>query len=574
MLKLLRNFALAGLLLAGAMKLLAWWAVGRDAERVVAALAPYAQVKYEGISAGLDGSVSLDKVSIDADHRVYRADSVVLEAPNLFWLLGHAFVGGNSLPAQFSVSADGLKLPPMPWLDSQFLDPATFVPFATVGCGSAFSDADYQRMGVSAPSPTHERLDYRYDADQHTLNLVLNLKAPGFAQVNLEADLKKYDAEGLASAAMWDKVHVDQLSADYTDLDFLGKRNRFCAQRVSSPNPEQFVERHIGGVQELLKTKRIEPSSELVQLYRALLEHGGHASVLSLPSSSFVVAAVHGASDDLLRQLNVTARYQDKPPIMFRLAFTPLPPEEVEAALSQATPAPTPPVATAPVVAAPAPPPSAPAATPAPPAGTTAKAGPTPTTPTATPSVTPAAPAPVAKAPPAVAATAPAPTAPPVTPAAVPTPAVSAPATPEPPVAAIKKPAQDNLGLHNLDREEAKLAAISPPLAPPKPQTKAARGADLPVSGSLESLVWKPSVFMPLPETEPEERNYDVIDYGRLNTAIGRYVQVITEGGRKIGGLVLSVDENGLKLQVNREGGNITFVVAKARVQEVRIPHY
>src|SRR5258706_12942783 len=124
MLKLLRNFALAGLLVAGVMKLLTWWAVGRDAERVVVALAPYAAVKYDGISAGLDGSVSLDKVSVDAGHHVYRADSVVFEAPSLFWLLGHALFGGTSLPTQFSITADGLKLPPLPWLDPQVFDPA------------------------------------------------------------------------------------------------------------------------------------------------------------------------------------------------------------------------------------------------------------------------------------------------------------------------------------------------------------------------------------------------------------------------------------------------------------------
>jgi len=29
-----------------------------------------------------------------------------------------------------------------------------------------------------------------------------------------------------------------------------------------------------------------------------------------------------------------------------------------------------------------------------------------------------------------------------------------------------------------------------------------------------------------------------------------------------------------VKLQVNREGGNITFVVNKTRVQEIRLPHY
>ena len=55
MLKLLRNLVLAAILLAGALKLLAWYAVGNDADRIVQALAPFAQIKYDSLSTGLDG---------------------------------------------------------------------------------------------------------------------------------------------------------------------------------------------------------------------------------------------------------------------------------------------------------------------------------------------------------------------------------------------------------------------------------------------------------------------------------------------------------------------------------------
>jgi len=571
MLKLLRNFALAGLLVAGVMKLLAWWAVGGDAARMVAALAPYAAVKYDGISAGLDGSVTLDKVSVDAGHHVYRADSVVFEAPSLFWLLGHALFGGTSLPAQFSVSADGLKLPPLPWLDPQLFDPATFVPFPAAGCAGSLSDADYQHLGA-APGASHERLDYRYDAAQQTLNLVLNLQAPGFSKLDIEVDLKKFDAAAIAQMPMWDHAHLEQVAATYTDMDFLAKRNQFCAQRTASASPAQFIERHISAVQELLKAKRAEPSGELVQLYRTLLEHGGRASLLSLPSAGFVVAGLRSAPEDLLRQLNVTARYQDKPPIMFRVAFTPAPeeapitPAEPAAIASTPTAAAPPPaaVAAAPVNAHPAPMASAP---PAPTAVTPAVT--TPPKPTATP-------APVAAPPPAPAA--------PLAAAATPAPAVATPALPIPTkpaeASATVKATRDNLGLHALDREEARLAAITPPFAPPpKRDAKSAPAAALGPSAAappdpLLAMVWKPAVFEPLPESEPEQKSYDVIDFGRLGSVVGRYVQVITEGGKKIGGFVLGVDDTGVRLQVNREGGNIIFVVTKTRVQEIRLPHY
>jgi len=564
MLKLLRNFALAGLLVAGVMKLLAWWVVGRDAEHAIAALAPYATVKYDGISAGLDGSVSLDKVSVDAGHHVYRADSVVFEAPSLFWLFGHALFGGSGLPAQFSISAEGLKLPPLPWLDPQIFDPATFVPFPAAGCGDVFSDADYQRIG-KARAPTHERLDYRYDAAQHTLNLVLNLQAPGFSKVDIEADLKQFDPAAMAQAPMWDHAHLEQVAATYTDLDYLARRNQFCAQRTSA-NPAQFVERHISAVQELLKAKRAEPSSELMQLYRTLVEHGGHASLLSLPSAGFVLAAARSAPEDLLRQLNVTARYQDKPPIMFRVAFAPAP-EEPEAVVA-VTPTPAAAVP-APVTAAPADAHSVPlasASAPSPPP----VAAPLPAKPEASPSVPTPAPTP------AVATAKPAP-------ATNNSLAIASPAAPVasklPDANVAPKSTRDNLGLHGLDREEARLAAITPPLAPPKREPKAVPGGALGPSAETPpdpvlAMVWKPSVFEALPENAPEQKNYDVVEFARLGGFIGRYVQVITEGGKKIGGLVLGVDDAGIRLQVNRDGGNITFVVTKTRVQEIRLPHY
>jgi len=563
MLKLLRNFALAGLLLAGIMKLLAWWAVGGDVQRVVTALAPYAQIKYDGVSTGLDGSVSLDKVSVDVGHHVYRADRVVFEAPSLFWLFGHAFMGGDALPAQFSVSAEGLKLPPLSWLDPQLFDPVTFVPFAAAGCGSGFGEADYRRMGVNVAAPS-QRLDYRYDTDQHTLNLQLVLNAPGFSRLDFEADLKKFEPSAIASLAMWDKVHVDQISTTYTDQDFLAKRNQFCAQRVNSPTPQQFIERHIAAAQELLKAKRVEPSNELVQLYRALAEKGGRASLLSLPSAGFVVAAVHGAPEELLRQLNVTARYQDKPPIMFRLAFTPAPeppqPEAVPTPTS-AAPAPSTAVAAVPMPAASS--------------GTAAAANPLAATPTPAPAPVPA----PAKAIAATTGTAAAPvsvtdkSAPPTAVASMPLSTASKPAetaTPPKPVHSLD---------HSLDQDEARLSSITPPLALPKRDVKPTLtplgpSEEKPPAGSLLASIWKPSVLETLPDVENPERNYDVVDYARLGSLLGRYVQVVTEGGKKIGGRVLGVDDTGVRLQVNREGGTVTFVVVKTRVQEIRLPHY
>jgi hypothetical protein len=275
-----------------------------------------------------------------------------------------------------------------------------------------------------------------------------------------------------------------------------------------------------------------------------------------LPNSSFVMAAaMRGGRDDLLRQLNVTARYKDKPPIMFRLAFAPAPEEPAPIAAESAP---------AVVAAPPAAPPTA-----GPPSAPMVPTNPPTTVPAAAKSPAPAAVAPVATV-------------------AVPETGKAATATPAPaPVSAstAKPAAHDNLGLHNLDREEAKLApptALPAPLAPPsaKREIKSAlapsppllASAAAPTPGSMEALVWKPSVFEALPDAEPEDKTYDVVDYTRLGSLVGRYVELVTYGDKKIGGYIVGYDDSGVTIRIERLGGNVTFVVAKARVRQVQLP--
>ena len=193
--KWLRNIVLLAIVLAGALKLGAWYAVGHDAQRVVDALAPYAEIKYEGLAARLDGSVTITGVSVapKGAHRVYRADSVAFDSPGLFWLLKHALLHENDLPAQFGLGVTGLSLAPEPWLDPLWLDPATFTVFASAGCESRLGSSDYRRMELDPTTPSRQRFEYRYDASQHTLTATLSLSAPGFATLAPEADFSRFE---------------------------------------------------------------------------------------------------------------------------------------------------------------------------------------------------------------------------------------------------------------------------------------------------------------------------------------------------------------------------------------------
>jgi hypothetical protein len=551
--KLLRNLLLAGVLVAGVVKLLAWYEVGQDAQRLSTALGPGAQLSYGSISAGLNGNVTLSNLAVvfkrDAGAETYRAERVVFESPNVFWLLKHAFLAQDTWPAHFGVSVQGLKLPPTVHFDPHWFDPATLVPFQNAGCAAtAFSSADFRKMDIS-PGDLRQRGEFRYDAEGKSLDASLIFVAPETASITVAADLRGFDPKMLRSEEALRNLHVAQLSVQYDDPGFLKRRNAFCAQRAGS-GLSQFIEQHIAAVQEMLQQRGVEPSTEVLKLYRRLVENGGHASVLSLPSGGFAAGAwFTGAPEDILRQLNVTARYGDAPPVMFRLSFAAPPADDAV------------PVAQAPIVAtagpvAPTGLASTPAPVPVPPppaSGVTAVQSATQATATQN---TPA-------APPATVSTEKA--APPVTQAPS-----ALPSKPEPAAASARSSAQPGgNGLEEFDRAAAKLA-------PPPPRRPSAPAPDLSPSGappppnSTLALVWKPTIER-LPAAAAERPDYDVIDFAALQAHSGQFVRLVTEGGKKVEGYVVSADEAAVELRVSEGGGSVRFTIPKTRIQQIRL---
>jgi len=537
MLKLLRNLVLAAILLAGALKLLAWYAVGHDAERVTAALAPYAQVKYDGLSAGLDGSVTVNNITAlqTGSHAAYHADALTIETPGLFWLLRHSLLHETDVPPTLGLSASGLKLPAPPWLDPQFFDPAHAAVFAAAGCGATtFTAEDYRRMNSPVAS-ANLRIDYRYQPESRALDVKTTLSMPGYSAITLRTDLHPLDLTlaSLASAQTWDKVRAGQIAVDFVDDGFLHRRNQYCTQRLGVPANE-FIARHVTAVEALLGEHRMQPSSELVALYRNLVEHGGQASVMSLPRSTLAFARWQNTSpDDLLRQLNITARYRDTPPVMFRLTFAPPPDNEAPAGDAVSTP-PTAIAAIAPTVAEPS---------------VVAKASP-----------------PVVNAdtkPNPIATTTPAALSP--DPAKAPPPA---------------KRSGDNFGLHDLDRVEAKLAPKQAPIKTPLPEpeqpvlpvvtdTQYASSPPPPPNSTL-ALVWKPTIERLPPPVAPKT-DFDIIDYATLQNMLGRRVRLITDGDKRIEGYVMSADAGSVRVRVGRSDGDAQFDVPRKRIREVQL---
>lgn len=525
MLKLLRNLVLAVVLLAGAVKLLAWYAVGNDADRIVQALVPLAQIKYDSLSAGLDGSVTVNRVSVTqgTDHRNYRADSVTFETPGLFWLLKHSLLHENELPPTLHVSAKHLQMPPIAWIDPELFDATTLVPFAAAGCGaSTLVSADYRSMGMS-DAVMDTQLTYLFQPETHSLDVTAQADTAGFAAITLHADLHPFDLATLTSNAMWQKLHAGKVSMNFVDQGFLHRRNQFCAQKASVA-ADEFVTRHLAAVQALLAEHHVEPSNDVLALYRNLVARGGEVSALSLPRTTFAFADWRNSSpDDTLRQLNITTRYRDTPPIMLRLVFTQ--PAQAPSDETATIAAATTPVETVPDVAKP-----------------------------------------TASLPPPIAA------------AVIPT--ISEPPklpTPTPP-----KPSGENMGLHDLDRVEAKLAPKSVPTKPDAPPPEPAKpivdytayaSEPPPPPNSTLALAWKPGIERLAVSTKPTRTDYQLIEYANLGSVIGQRVRVITDGEKRIEGYLVGADEGALRLRVSRADGDAQFEVPKKRIQQIQLVH-
>ncbi len=539
--KLLRNLVLAAIFVAGALKLLAWYAVRQDSQRVVAELAAYAQLQYTGVSAGLNGSVTLDGVTLTtaATHLAYHARRVTLTTPGLHWLLRRALLHENNLPQQFGIAIEGLQLPSgLSWLNREIFDPQIFVPFAALGCGGReLSAVDLRKMGLNLPDSS-ERLDYRYNDDAHTLSTTLTLTAPGFTRIVMEAELARFDPTQLHTPGWFEKLRLNQATAEYTDLGYLRVRNRFCAKH-DAISESQFVDRHITDARTLLLQHGITPSDSLTELYRTLLSEGGQVSVLSLPSKDFIPGSwrVLGANE-VWRQLNVTSRYQDSPPIMFGLEFA-NPPTAIAAAPDDPSTVMT---VTAPPLPGPATPPK-----PEPAAArlvaVVAKV---------------ATPAPISQVP--------------KTPLSDPTTAQLAASAMREPIVPPPKPARDSLGLGGLDRAEARLAplAIAPTVAKPQSAPVVFPSSPPPPPNSTLALVWKP-VIDELPETIAPAPDYTIIDFSRLARETGRRVRLVTNGNNKIEGYVIDVDVTSVQLRVDRGDGDAQFSIPRSRIEQIQL---
>jgi hypothetical protein len=540
--KLLRNLVIIAVLLVAVLKLVLWYEIQQGAARLVARLTPFAQVQYGGVSSGLDGNVDFSAVTITlgkgAARETWHAAQVELTTPGALWLVRRLLSGDENLPERLGITVRGLQAPVaiaaagggLSWLS-----PISLVPFETLGCGvvSRFSIADYQRMGLN-PGTQQQHLEYRYDPANAALAFTAELSSLPFSTITARGELQKFDPHAIA-AGNWQKLHVGELSLGYADAGYLAKRNRFCAQQAGM-SPAQFVDQHLKAVATFLAERGVQPGAATDSIYRSLVSDGGRVSVLSLPPATSSIGQLLGETPDVMtRQLNLTARRNEAPPVMVRLGFV-----ATNDAQSNAS------TATAEAAAAGS-------------ATTVSAASPTPVS---------AATGSKARQGPATAAAPPPQTKPATAPATMTVMAV------KPPPAVV--PARSATAPVSATGTPVKPEASVPAASAAKPASPVAGGlgesAPPPPEGSTLALVWKPSVER-LPPAAPPKRDYDVIEFSALGSYAGRFVRLLTTTDKKVEGRVIGVDSTAVSVRVKKAGGTAELQIPRSIITEIQLPH-
>ena len=107
--------------------------------------------------------------------------------------------------------------------------------------------------------------------------------------------------------------------------------------------------------------------------------------------------------------------------------------------------------------------------------------------------------------------------------------------------------------------------------APAEPARRIIASAPPPPADSTLALVWQPGVIERLPAAEPKARNYDVIALDGIGQYEGRRVQLVTEGGKRVNGIVDGLQPGNLVLRVEARGGNAKLNVPLSNIREVRL---
>jgi hypothetical protein len=299
--KILIGLVIAIPLAYGGIKLYAAHSISKSADKMIIALAPVAEIRYQGTTSSVfGGMVGLTGVTVHVlkTNDFYRIGAVKLKSDNLFTLLD---MGGKlqrgEVPKTFGIKLQKLTLP----MSGHLLNKSDGnlgllgdmgLPYGSLPCGSqsGFSASDLEQMGIDQIT-TDMTIGVRREPEHNDVRILLNVDTPGVNAADI--DMRLAVANGaLSPRAMKSVPKMEAFSLKFRDQGWHKRVQAFCTRRTGLSRAA-WLAAHIKAVKAALARKGIGVGDTLLGAYRSFLRDGGTLTLTFAPQNPIDPDTLH-----------------------------------------------------------------------------------------------------------------------------------------------------------------------------------------------------------------------------------------------------------------------------------------
>lgn len=318
--RLLWVFGGVGLVAYAALKGAVYYQVKTHLDRLGAMVAPFAALKYDGISSSLEGRVAVNGLTltpVEAPVGI-RIERVELQGQGAWFLLGllEGFQA-DRLPPKLRLSIRRMHMPLGSGYQEYWRPAGTGTAPDLCTLGGLLGQTEIERLGFRQ-RVADARLRYDFDQPAGALTLQMDYSQDRLAALSVEMSLGNLSRPG-------DEVTpvLERFSLHYRiDPDYMRGAVDYCAGQAGL-EPAAFIDRLFAvGSADYVAQLGFIPGEGLRGAMRRLISRPGDLLITSVPGSQFSPAQLRQYQpQELIRQLGIRLSVNDQPvnDLSFRL---------------------------------------------------------------------------------------------------------------------------------------------------------------------------------------------------------------------------------------------------------------
>ncbi|MCP5159496.1 MAG: hypothetical protein H6974_04495 [Gammaproteobacteria bacterium] len=308
-------------LMAGSIWGYLWYSTRQQAEQLVAAAKPFAEVSYDGVYVLPTGSVGAQQVKIIPHlvNDVISIGAIRLNAPNILALLNiRRQLSQGQLPEALSLSLRRFELPLYGGIiGAKPPSPSERTPFddlEALGCGPVihFGGAEWEEMGYERFISNIE-VGYRLDAPASRISVQISSNTQDWATLHLDIGFAlDRPSTSIMELAQSLTPKLASLHAVLQDNGYNNRRNEYCAAKAGKPVNEYMAD-HVRLVVERLRANGIHLGPGLIAAYQRYLTKGERFTITANPSAPIDPAELlHYKAEDVVKLAGLTVKIDDQ----------------------------------------------------------------------------------------------------------------------------------------------------------------------------------------------------------------------------------------------------------------------